>query len=170
MIKVVNTNSQNLYAEQFLKTLGKEVTGHGSFTGGLSAVSRFLTDVGLTTAQFHLADGSGLSEEDRFTAAGLVKVLSYMHGTPIFPVYYESLAAPGKDRAVKDRMRGDPLAADMRLKHGTVAHARNLAGYLKSANGRLYAFAILVNGPNLNRSAVDDALDRLCLSAAHRLP
>ena len=170
LVKIVNKNSQNFYAEQFLKTLGKEAAGHGSFAGGLSVVARFLEDAGLAQAQFHLVDGSGLSEEDRFSAAGLVRVLRAMHGTPLFPVYYESLAIPGVDHAAKDRMKGDPLAAGMRLKHGTVAHARNLAGYLKSGSGKLYAFAVLVNGANLDRRAVDDALDRLCLAAAHRLP
>ncbi len=170
LIKIINKNSQNFYAEQLLKTLGKETAGHGSFTGGLGVVGRFLAEAGLTEAQFHLVDGSGLSEEDRFTAAGLVRVLRYMHGTPLFSTYYESLAIPGIDGAAKDRMKGDALAAGMRLKSGTVGHARNLAGYLKSSSGRLYAFAVLVNGADLDRHAVSDALDRLCLAAAHSLP
>jgi len=170
LIKIVNKNSQNFYAEQILKTLGQEASGHGSFAAGLDSVRAFLLRAGLTDRQFHLVDGSGLSEDDRFTAAGLVRVLSYMHGTPDFSVYYESLAEPGVDRAAKDRMKGDPLASGMRLKRGTVAHARNLAGYLKSGSGRLYAFAVLVNGSDLDRRGLDEALDRLCLSAAHRLP
>jgi len=170
LVKIVNKNSQNFYAEQLLKTLGKEASGHGSFAAGLEAMRAFLLRAGLTEAQFHLVDGSGLSEEDRFTAAGLVRLLRYMHSTPLFPVYFESLAVPGVDRAAKDRMKGDPLAAGMRLKRGTVAHARNLAGYLKSESGKLYAFAVLVNGADLDRRAVDEALDQLCLKAAHMLP
>jgi D-alanyl-D-alanine carboxypeptidase/D-alanyl-D-alanine-endopeptidase (penicillin-binding protein 4) len=170
LAKIVNKNSQNFYAEQILKALGKEGAGKGSFSGGLSVVGRFLSEAGLTEAQFHLEDGSGLSEEDRFTAAGLVGLLKYMSATPYFSVYYDSLAVPGVDRAAKDRMKGDPLAAGMRLKRGTVGHARNLAGYLKSTSGKLYAFAMLVNGPRLDRHAVDEALDRVCLAAAHGLP
>jgi len=67
-------------------------------------------------------------------------------------------------------MNGDPLASSMRLKRGTVARARNLAGYLKSKSGKLYAFAVLVNGESLDRKGIDEALDRLCLAAARRLP
>ena len=93
-----------------------------------------------------------------------------MSAAAFFPVYFESLAAPGVDRAAKDRMKGDPLAAGMRLKRGTVGHARNLAGYLTSKSGKLYAFAVLVNGGNLDRRAIDEGLDRLCLAAAHGLP
>ncbi|MCX5795100.1 MAG: D-alanyl-D-alanine carboxypeptidase/D-alanyl-D-alanine-endopeptidase [Elusimicrobia bacterium] len=170
LVKIINKNSQNFYAEQLLKTLGKEASGHGSFAAGLEAVRAFLLRAGLTDAQFHLVDGSGLSEQDRFTASGLVRVLIHMRSTPLFPVYFESLAVPGVDRAAKDRMKGDPLASGMRLKRGTVGHARNLAGYLRSASGKLYAFAVLVNGADLDRRGVDEALDRLCLAAAHKLP
>ncbi|HNW43140.1 MAG TPA: D-alanyl-D-alanine carboxypeptidase/D-alanyl-D-alanine-endopeptidase [Elusimicrobiales bacterium] len=170
LIKVVNKNSQNLYAEQILKTLGKETGGRGGFAEGIAAVVNFLDRAGLDVGQFYLVDGSGLSPENRFTAAGLVRLLSYMSGTPLFPAYFESLAVPGVDRSARDRMKGDPLAAGMRLKRGTVANARNLAGYLHSASGKLYAFAILVNGAGLNLGAVDEAADQLCLGAANLLP
>jgi D-alanyl-D-alanine carboxypeptidase/D-alanyl-D-alanine-endopeptidase (penicillin-binding protein 4) len=170
LVKIVNKNSQNFYSEQLLKTLGKESSGRGTFAAGLEAVRFFLQRAGLSDSQFHLVDGSGLSEQDRFTAAGLVRVLRAMHATQIFPVYFDSLAIPGVDRAARSRMNGDPLAAGMRLKRGTVARARNLAGYLKSKSGRLYAFAVLVNGEGLDRRGVDEALDRLCLAAARRLP
>ena len=165
LIQVVNTNSQNLYAEQILKTLAKEAAGRGNFKDGVSLVGDFLVAAGLGAEQFRLVDGSGMSEENRFTAAGLVRLLLYMRGTPLFPAYYESLAT------AKNRMKADPLAAaGMRLKRGTVGPARNLAGYLHSASGRLYAFAVLVNAPGLNRPAVDDGIDELCLAAAHQLP
>jgi D-alanyl-D-alanine carboxypeptidase/D-alanyl-D-alanine-endopeptidase (penicillin-binding protein 4) len=170
LVKIVNKNSQNLYAEQLLKTLGKEASGRGAFTTGLEAVRLFLARAGLSESQYRLADGSGLSEENRFTAAGLVLLLRAMATTQVFPVYFDSLAIPGVDKAAKGRMNGDPLAADMRLKRGTVSRARNLAGYLRSKSGRLYAFAVLVNGESLDRKGIDEALDRLCLAAARRLP
>lgn len=170
IVKIVNKNSQNLYAEQLLKTLGKESSGHGSFTAGLEAVRSFLDRAGLSESQYRLADGSGLSEQNRFTAAGLVRVLRTMYATQIFSVYFDSLAIPGVDKAARGRMNGDPLGSGMRLKRGTVARARNLAGYLRSRNGRLYAFAVLINGESLDRKGIDEALDRLCLEAARRLP
>jgi len=166
LVKVVNTNSQNFYAEQILKTLGKEAAGSGTFAGGVSQVNAYLVRAGLMGGQFYLVDGSGLSTEDRFTAAGLARLLLYVQGTPQFPVYYESLATSKE----QDRMKGDPLAEGMRMKRGTVANARNLAGYLHSASGKLYVFAVLVNAPGLNRAAVDDGIDALCLAAARQFP
>ena len=165
LVKTVNTNSQNLYAEQILKALGKEAAQDGSFAGGGRMVANYLNEVGISSSQFRLVDGSGLSVENRFTAAGLVKLLLHLQRAPVFPVYYESLAT------AKNRMKGDPLlAAGMRLKRGTTGPARNLAGYLHSASGRLYAFAVLVNAPGLDRPAVDEATDELCLAAARQLP
>jgi len=167
LLKVVNTNSQNFYAEQILKALGRRLEGRGSFEGGLAVVRRFLAAAGLTDAEHHLVDGSGLAEEDRLTARGAAKVLAAMKGSD---AYADSLAIPGVDRAVRDRMRGEPLSPKMRLKSGTVKGARNLAGYLSSRGGRRYAFVVLVNAPALDRAAVDADTDRLVIAAANGLP
>ncbi|MBI4369648.1 MAG: D-alanyl-D-alanine carboxypeptidase/D-alanyl-D-alanine-endopeptidase [Elusimicrobia bacterium] len=170
LLKVINTNSQSLYAEQLLKALGRRVEGRGSFEGGLSAVRRFLAKAGLDGSEHQLVDGSGLSEDNRLSALAVVKILRYMKNSPLFTIYFESLATPGVDRAARDRMKGEPLARQMRLKRGTVKHARNLAGYLRTRSERLYAFAVLVNGESLDRPAVDAATDELCLAAVRLLP
>lgn len=170
IIRVVNKNSQNLYAEQLLKTLGKEAGGRGSFAAGSAVVGRFLAQAGLDESDHHLIDGSGLSEDNRLTASGIVRLLRFMRSSPLFPIYHESLAVPGVDKSVRNRMKGDALAGRMRVKPGTVAGARNLSGYLQSRSGKDYAFSVLVNGPGLDRRAVDEAVDRLCLAAAHQLP
>ena len=170
IVKVVNKNSQNLYAEQVLKAMGRRIEGRGSFDAGLAVVRRFLERAGLSAGDFRLLDGSGLSPDDRLSASGLIKILAYARKAPFAREYYDSLAIPGVDKQALTRMKGDPLASGMRLKRGTVAGARNLAGFITSAGGRLYAFAALVNGPALDRPAVDEALDKLCEGAARLLP
>lgn len=170
LLKVVDKNSQNFYAEQLLKTLGREAEGRGTAEAGLSEVRRVLEKASLAESEHHLVDGSGLSEDNLLTAAGLIKILRFMRASPYFPVYFDALAIPGVDKSARDRMKGEPLAGAMRLKRGTVAHARNLAGYLRTGSGRLYAFALLVNGTGLDRAAVDAAQDRLCIAAARGLP
>ncbi len=167
LIKVVNTNSQNLYAEHLLKTLGRRVEGKGSFDGGAAVVRRFLARIGLSDADHHLVDGSGLAEGNRLTARAVVRVLTRMKDVP---AYVDSLGRPGVDKSVKNRLKSEPLADRMRVKGGTVRGARNLAGYLESRSGRRYAFAILVNGLSLNRPAVDAAIDRLLIEAVASLP
>ncbi len=170
ILKVVNKNSQNFYAEQLLRTLGKEIEGKGSFEAGLEAVNHFLLNAGLSTGDFYLVDGSGLSAKNRFTAAGFIKLLRHMHDSPHFSYYYESMAIPGLDKSVKKRKNGDSLAVNFRVKTGYISGARTLSGYFKSKSGKLYCFSVLVNGRKLNTRAIDDAVDRLCLSAARLLP
>lgn len=170
IVKVINKNSQNLYAEQVLKVLGRQMRGHGSFSDGVAVVDSFLTEAGLAASDWHLADGSGLSDEDRITPRGLTQILRFMSASPLFIYYYESLAVPGVDRAARDRMKGDPLSAGMRVKPGTIAGARNLSGYLHSKTGKLYAFSVLINAAHLDRHAVDESIDELCLNAAKLLP
>ncbi len=172
LLKVVNKNSQNFYAEQILKTIGKEITGSGSFDSGLAAVGRFLTErAGLTQNDFYLVDGSGLSPNNRFTPAGFIKLLRHMHDSRLFSYYFESMAVPGTDRSVRNRISGDSaLISGMRLKTGWIGGSRTLSGYLTSKSGKLYAFSALVNGRKLNLRAVDDAVNRLCLAAAQLLP
>ncbi|HLG94273.1 MAG TPA: D-alanyl-D-alanine carboxypeptidase/D-alanyl-D-alanine-endopeptidase, partial [candidate division Zixibacteria bacterium] len=171
VLKVVNKNSQNFYTEQVLRTLGKEIEGKGSFEAGLEAVNHFLLNAGLSTGDFYLVDGSGLSAKNRLTAAGFIKLLRHMHESPHFSHYYESMGIPGPDKSVKSRMRGDSLlAAGFRVKTGFISGARTLSGYFKSKNGKLYCFSVLVNGRKLNYQAIDGAVDRLCLSAARLFP
>ncbi|MGH8003152.1 MAG: D-alanyl-D-alanine carboxypeptidase/D-alanyl-D-alanine endopeptidase [Limisphaerales bacterium] len=171
LLRIVNKNSQNFYTEQMLRTLGKEIEGKGSFEAGLEAVNHFLLNAGLSTGDFYLVDGSGLSSKNRFTAAGFIKLLRYMHETPYFDHYFESMGIPGPDKSVKNRMRGDSLLASrFRVKTGWITGARTLSGYFKSKIGKLYCFSVLVNGRKLNTRAIDEAVDRLCLAAARQLP
>lgn len=171
ILKVVNKNSQNFYAEQVLRTLGKEETGVGSFDSGLAVVQRFLLKAGLSGADFYLVDGSGLSAKNRFTAAGFVKLLRHMYESPHFSNYYESMAIPAVDKSVRKRMKADSLlASELRVKTGFISGARTLSGYFHSKSGKLYCFTILVNGKKLDLKAVDAEVDRLCLSAVRLLP
>jgi len=170
ILKVVNKNSQNFYAEQILKTIGKEIEGKGSFEAGLAVAARFLQQAGLSQSDFYMADGCGLSDKNRFTPAGFIKLLRFMCDSPLFPYYYESMAIPGVDRSVRNRMKKDSLSVNFRVKTGLVNGSRTLSGYFKSKSGKLYCFSILVNGSKLNRQLVDNAVDRLCLAAAKMLP
>lgn len=170
ILKVVNKNSQNFYTEQILKTIGKEIEGKGSFEAGSAVVGRFLQQAGLSQSDYYLADGCGLSAQNRFTPAGFIKLLRYMYESPLFPYYFESMAIPGVDRSVRNRMKRDSLSVNFRVKTGLVNGSRTLSGYFKSKSGKLYCFSILVNGSKLNRPLVDDAVDRLCLAAVRLLP
>lgn len=61
--------SDNLWAEELLATLARRPAGNGTLAGGLARERAFLGRIGVDLSGVVLADGSGLSREDRLTPA-----------------------------------------------------------------------------------------------------
>ncbi|MEM6458489.1 MAG: D-alanyl-D-alanine carboxypeptidase/D-alanyl-D-alanine-endopeptidase [Planctomycetota bacterium] len=165
-----NQDSQNLFAEALLKRMGRELTGApGSFENGASAVRLFLRDklaprVG--TSGVRIADGSGLSKNNRVTARVLVEVLRAMHADrELGPIFTASLSEAGHHGTL--RRRFDGLDGQVYGKSGwlgaSAGYASSLAGYYVAPDGRAYAFAMLFNGfrPPLTHPQVKATQDRV---------
>ncbi len=75
LVGPVLLTSQNWYAEQLLKTLGKERRGEGSWEAGLAVEREFLTRVvGIDSRAFVLRDASRLSAYNLITPHALVQI------------------------------------------------------------------------------------------------
>lgn len=170
ILKVVNKNSQNFYAEQILKTVGREKRGEGSFAAGLAAESTFLLAVGIDSTQFDLSDGSGLSSDNLVTADALVRLLVFMAHHPNRNEFYESMAIPGIDKTVKLRLNDVPQADQMRVKTGFIRHVSALSGYLAALNGKGYAFSLLVNNYRGDLRRIWAWQDRFCRAVIEGAP
>jgi D-alanyl-D-alanine carboxypeptidase/D-alanyl-D-alanine-endopeptidase (penicillin-binding protein 4) len=99
-------------------------------------------------APARIADGSGLSREDRTTPREVVRLLERMHGQGVAGAFRASLAVPGSTGTVKRRMR-HTAAERCRVKTGTLRDVSSLAGYCATAGGRDVAFALLFNHVNI---------------------
>jgi len=145
-LEVVNTVSHNLLAETTLKTLGRVVRGDGSFRGGGRVVEAFLADaVGLDTARIRVADGSGLSEENRVSPGDLVAVIAHMAGSALWDAYWATLPEAGNRRGLR-RMYRTEAAGNLRAKTGTIRGVSALSGLVRARNGERIAFSIVGNG------------------------
>ncbi|MHC4973156.1 MAG: D-alanyl-D-alanine carboxypeptidase/D-alanyl-D-alanine endopeptidase [Planctomycetota bacterium] len=140
-LKVMLTDSQNLYAECTLKRLGT-----GSFAAGGEAVLRALGRLEVETAGVVVADGSGLARANRVTARALYGTLHALRKRPIF---VEALAAGGEGTL---RRRYRELGARVRAKTGTIRGVRSLSGYVTGRGGHRYVFVILANGKSAPRA------------------
>jgi len=159
-----NRDSMNLYAEALLKRSGHELTGTpGSFENGGAAVRAYLaahiTDPTLA-ASIHVVDGSGMSRDNRVSARALVEVLRVQAVGENFRPYLASLAQPGQDGSLRNRLEEpDDLTADLYAKTGTINHVSALSGYLvypdagPGNTARVLAFSILVNGHGLGSAS-----------------
>jgi D-alanyl-D-alanine carboxypeptidase/D-alanyl-D-alanine-endopeptidase (penicillin-binding protein 4) len=158
--------SQNMYAEAFLKTLGRTVTGPGTSSVGLAAVRTRLTGWGVPMEGLVLQDGSGLSRYNYVTASALVSLLTHVwRSERLRGPFVAELPVGGQDGTLDLRMRGTALARNVQAKTGTLSNVRALSGYLERADGEKLVFSIIVNhytAPSAEIDAiVEKALERL---------
>lgn len=140
-LKVMLTNSQNLYAECVFKRLGE-----GSFASGALALEEALASLGVTTAGLGARDGSGLSKENRVTARTVYEALQAMRDEAMF---VEGLPAGGEGTLGK---RYRDLGVRVRAKTGTIRGVSALSGYVTGKGGGRYVFSILANGASTARA------------------
>lgn len=149
LIEVVNRNSQNFFAEQILKTLGKRVMGEGSFAAGTRAVRRFVEAKGIDCRGLVLVDGSGLSQLNRATPAQLLAVLLSVDRTPDGAFFRDSLPQGGRTGSLRKRFRADAhlreIGPYVRAKTGYIRDCHALSGWLETRAGQSICFSVLCN-------------------------
>ncbi len=162
ILKVINTNSQNLFAEQMLKTLGAIKEGKGTFKSGVLAVQAYLDSIGITGRDIMMYDGSGLSYMNAVKPEAITKLLASISRAPYFELFYESLANPAKDKAARNRLKDNPDRGNVRAKSGNIAGVSTFSGYVKGPkSGHLLAFSIMINKYNCDRAVAEGWEDSL---------
>ena len=140
----LNKESINLYAEHYVKELGKQFRGTGSTTEGLKVIREFIAGTGTDTTALFLEDGSGLSARNGISAAALTKLLVYMKNKGShFQEFYSSLPERG---GTSSTYFADPLfESNLKAKSGSMTRVRCYAGYFTTQAGNDLVFCILVN-------------------------
>lgn len=145
IVQDLNHFSNNFIAEQLLYTLGGQGRPIASRVEGLARMGRYLTAIGVDASQFHLADASGLSHDNRLSAKAVTQLLARMfRNEALRPEFESSLAVGGKSGTLRDRDFGSDIV--VRAKTGTIDGVSSLAGFVTTKRGRTIAFAILQNG------------------------
>ena len=154
VLEVVNKRSQNFYAESVLKLLGAEQCGDGSWLGGVRAVQEFLDELGLVPGSYRLADGSGMSRNNRFTPEQMTKILHSMFNHTWGAEYVSTLPHSG-ERGLRwsRRLADPPYRGNVMAKTGYLNGVSTLSGYAKARSGKVYAFSILMNSIRTDRQA-----------------
>lgn len=180
IVQTINHESQNLYAEQVLRTLAVEVPPKtdedldpGSSPLGVKAVRETLVEADIDTSRIQLVDGSGLSRQNYVRPRALVKLLKHMwlHPNPdVSSAYYDALPQGGKDGTLEYRFRRPaPARGSVRAKTGTLSNTSALSGYVESQTGTPIAFTVFCNHHLADGNQVRSAQDVLVNTLA-RLP
>jgi D-alanyl-D-alanine carboxypeptidase/D-alanyl-D-alanine-endopeptidase (penicillin-binding protein 4) len=159
-------DSQNLYAEMLMKTLGA-LAGTPTLEGGRTAVAETLAAWGVPPDAVVQVDGSGLSRYNYVTADALVSVLTRVwRDAQLRPFFETSMAVAGRDGTLAARMQGTAAEGNVRAKTGSLANVRALAGYVASADGEPLVFAILANNFGTMPQEAIAAIDAIALKLA----
>ncbi len=145
LLRIINKESHNLFAETVAKTLGRVVVGDGSFSGGQQAISKFLVqEVGVPADEIRIRDGSGLSDQNGASPWVFVQVLRFMSESPYWEDFWDTLPEAGIRREL-GRMYRSPAAGNLRAKTGTIDGVSALSGMVRTRNGERILFSILGN-------------------------
>jgi D-alanyl-D-alanine carboxypeptidase/D-alanyl-D-alanine-endopeptidase (penicillin-binding protein 4) len=163
IIKVINKNSQNFFAEQLLKTIGLEKEGYGTTENGIEAVSNVLKEMGINPEGLVMADGSGVSQLNLISPRHFINVLSYMFNNDYFIPFYNSLPIAGIDGTLGTRMKGTRAENLVRAKTGYLAYGRSLSGYAYTGDNEPVAFSIIANNFTVPVKLAENIQDLVCL-------
>jgi len=176
MVERMLTQSDDDLAEALAHIAGGKLGGEASFDGGVRAVERTLSALGVSTTGVNLADGSGLSSLNHITSGSLAHILAITaFDAPavgatvgvLWPVA-SGLPIAGVTGTLGPRFVGPGTSVGrgiVRAKTGTLTGVDCLAGLVRDRYGRLLAFAFVADrapGPLLAaRSALDRAASLL---------
>lgn len=171
IIKHCLKESDNLYAQQLLRTVGnlpavsKAVEKATLEERGLARMNQWLLAMGVAPGEVLLWDGCGLSRKDCFTPHALNMVHRHMAGAMLKSAYLDAMPHNGEEG-------GGP--SSWRYKTGTMDCVRSISGVLITAAGEPLAVTVMVNdhSPSIRdvRSSMNGMLERLQSLASLRLP
>jgi D-alanyl-D-alanine carboxypeptidase/D-alanyl-D-alanine-endopeptidase (penicillin-binding protein 4) len=165
-LRVMNQRSQNFYAAMVFKAAGARVQGQGSWATGEQAVGEMLRRRGLDPkGQTRIVDGSGLSLDNRTSAATVARLLTMFEQDLLRgPALYASLAVPGGEGTLRKRLKRGDLPRRLHAKTGTLARSgvHAMAGYVDGKDDTPgYAFAILLNTSKGGRAFIDGIVEEI---------
>jgi D-alanyl-D-alanine carboxypeptidase/D-alanyl-D-alanine-endopeptidase (penicillin-binding protein 4) len=162
LLSEVNKESNNLVAEILLRSLASSRKRQGATAeDGLAVLRSVLAeDFPDHAPAIALRDGSGLSRDDRVTAAFLVALLERVLSRHEFRAeFLSSLSVGGWDGTLLDHSLPRRYWGRVRAKTGTLRGVQNISGYFHFG-GRLLLFAFLIRDDARDTAALMRAQDR----------
>ncbi len=157
----MNKDSLGLAAEALFKTLGAAAGPDGQpgcWESGGRALAEYLREVGVADEDFAIADGSGLSRDNRLSAAALTQVFLHLSHGPYWETFKSTLAVGGYDGTIENHFWEKKYRGRVMAKSGYIQAVRALSGVVQSDRGE-FIFSFLANRAGGNaRGAIDAAV------------
>ena len=162
IIRLVNKFSSNVMARTLLLTMGAEKFGvPATEEKGRQAMVDWIAARGLALSGFWMANGSGLSRDERITAQGLAAVLHAAWHSRFMPEFSASLPLSAIDGTLRNRFRTVGMEGRLRMKTGRLDDVNGLAGYVTAASGRRFIVVVFVNHTGAHRGPGEEVQNAL---------
>ncbi|NJL14643.1 MAG: D-alanyl-D-alanine carboxypeptidase/D-alanyl-D-alanine-endopeptidase [Microscillaceae bacterium] len=145
IVGLTNAYSINLYAEALLKALPGEKKSPLSTITGLQALQEYWAGKGIDLRNFRPQDGSGLAPTYGLTTSLLTQILHKIRQEAYFEEFYASLPIAGVSGTMLSVASDSRAKNNLRAKSGAMTGVLAYAGYFKTSNGELMAFALAAN-------------------------
>ncbi|MDX2360487.1 MAG: D-alanyl-D-alanine carboxypeptidase/D-alanyl-D-alanine-endopeptidase [Crocinitomicaceae bacterium] len=153
VIQQTNMRSVNLFAEHMISLIGYERTGDGSTNSGLKVLeSHWRKYFSMEGAQIN--DGSGLSRMNAISANHFVDLLKQMNTSTNAEAFRATLPVAGESGTLRNVCKNQTAHGRMMAKSGSMTRVKSYAGYIDTASGEHYAFALIVNNYTCSSSAM----------------
>lgn len=167
LVAETNRKSLNLYAEAFLKMIGRKLNqGDSRREEAAETLRNWWAGKGLDMKGFFMEDGSGLSRYTVLTTRQQLGMLRYAYGSKNFEALYASLPVAGESGSIRGFGRGTRVAGNLRAKSGYLRRVKGYAGYVKTRSGRMVAFSMLVNHFDGGNSRMNRRFEQLMVLLA----
>jgi D-alanyl-D-alanine carboxypeptidase/D-alanyl-D-alanine-endopeptidase (penicillin-binding protein 4) len=175
IVRRTNKESNNLFAELILRTVGKERSSlapdpdprknaaRGDDEAGTAVIRAWLEGKGISTRSVAIRDGSGLSRLDLVTPETTARLLLAMTSSRASAEFHDSLPNAGHDGTLGSRLRN--LTGRIFAKTGTLTYTHSLSGYATTPRDEILVFSIMCNDAIADRGAVA-IIDRIATSIA----
>ncbi|NRF63725.1 serine-type D-Ala-D-Ala carboxypeptidase [Vibrio coralliilyticus] len=140
LLETMLKKSDNLIADNLTKTLGaKFYIQPGSFSNGTEAIKQIIfSNTGINLEATPMADGSGLSRNNRFTSQAMSKILRYIWLNDSTLKMIDLMPKSGESGTLKYRrsMRKEPIKGAFIAKSGSLYGSYNMAGFGLDSSGK----------------------------------
>lgn len=166
IIAATNKHSDNIYAEQLLRTLGALKGSDGTTEAGTTVVRDYWAAQGVDIGGMNLTDGSGLSRSNLVTTKQQATILYVISKMPWFKEFDASLPIAGKEGSMTSLCKGTCAENNMRAKTGYINRARGYAGYVKTKSGKMVCFSVLANNYTCTPTEMKKKLEKILVAIA----
>ena len=153
LMSLANTESHNFTAEVLLR----QAADQWDVRAASAAAHRWMQQQGISVEGLRVADGSGLSRNNRVSSQTIAALLMRMDQHPYASYYQASMAIAGQRGTLRNYFIGSPIQGKFWGKTGTIRGVRSISGILQTNDGPRYV-SMISNGASRPNATIGQIL------------